>query len=41
MTLLRQIMGKPDFQLAFQSVGGILNAPWQSAVFYTNGTGAK
>jgi transposase len=41
MALLRQIMGKPDLQLTFQSVGGIPNAPWQSAALYTDETGAK
>ena len=41
MALLRQIMGKPDLQLNFQSVGGVPNAPWQSAALYTDETGAK
>jgi len=41
MALLRQIMGKPDLQLTFQSVGGIPNAPWQSVALYTDETGAK
>jgi len=41
MALLRQIMGKPDLQLTFQSVGGVPNAPWQSAALYTDETGAK
>ncbi|HET9909073.1 MAG TPA: hypothetical protein VFQ23_20665 [Anaerolineales bacterium] len=32
MALLCQIMGKPDLQLTFQSVGGIPNVPWQSGL---------
>jgi len=41
LALLRQIMDKPDLQLTFQSVGGVPNAPWQSAALYTDETGAK
>jgi hypothetical protein len=32
MAFLCQIMGKPDFQLPFQSVGGIPKVPRQSAL---------
>jgi hypothetical protein len=41
MALIRQIMGKPDLKLTFQSITNIDNAPWQSAAFYTDVAGAK
>ncbi len=41
MALIRQIMGKPDMKLTFQSITGLANAPWQSAALYTDETGAK
>lgn len=41
MALIRQIMGKSDLQPTFHSVGGVPNAPWQSAALYTDETGAK
>ncbi len=41
MALIRQITGKPDLQLTFQSISGVPNAPWQSAALYTDETGTK
>jgi DNA-binding CsgD family transcriptional regulator len=41
MTLIRQITGKPDLKLIFQSVSSIANAPWQDASVYTDETGTK
>jgi hypothetical protein len=41
MTLIKQVMGKPDLKLVFQSITELANAPWQSAALYTDETGAK
>ena len=41
MALIRQIMGKPDLKMTFESVGSISNAPWQNAAVYTDETGTK
>jgi hypothetical protein len=41
MTLIRQITGKPDLKLTFQSVSNIANAPWQDAALYADETGTK
>ena len=41
MALIRQIMGKPDLHLTFQSVGGVSNAPWRNAAAYADETGEK
>ena len=41
ITLIRQITGKPDLKLSFQSVTNIPNAPWQDAVLYTDEMGIK
>jgi len=41
ITLIRQIIGKPDLKLSFQSVSNIANAPWQDASVYTDETGTK
>ncbi|MBI2758634.1 MAG: response regulator transcription factor [Chloroflexi bacterium] len=39
--LIRQIMGKPDLKLTFQSIADIANAPGRGAALYTDETGAK
>ena len=41
ITLIRQIMGKPNMELAFQSVSGPANSPWRNAAIYTDETGTK
>jgi DNA-binding CsgD family transcriptional regulator len=41
MALIKQVMGKPDLKLVFQSITELANAPWQSAALYTDETGAK
>lgn len=41
MALIRQIMGKPDLNLTFQSIDNIANTPGRSAALYTDETGAK
>lgn len=41
MALIRQIMGKPDLYLAFQSVDTVANAPGRNAATYTDETGTK
>ncbi len=41
MALIRQIMGKPDLKLTFQSITNIDNAPWQNAALYADEFGAK
>ncbi len=40
-SLIKQVMGKPDLKLVFQSITELANAPWQSAAVYTDETGAK
>jgi len=39
MALIRQIMGKPDLKLAFESITGIANAADRSAALYSDETG--
>jgi DNA-binding CsgD family transcriptional regulator len=41
ITLIRQVMGKPDLQLSFQAIQGIANAPGRSAALYADGTGTN
>lgn len=41
MALIRQIMGKPDLHLTFQSVNGVPNAPRRNSASYIDETGAK
>jgi DNA-binding CsgD family transcriptional regulator len=41
MTVIRQVMGKPDLKLIFQSVSGVPNAPGRNAALYTDETGTK
>ncbi|GAB1469381.1 hypothetical protein MASR2M66_02570 [Chloroflexota bacterium] len=41
LALIRQIIGKPDLKLTFQSITNIDNAPWQSAALYADEFGAK
>lgn len=41
MTMIRQIMGKPDLQLNFDSISGAANAPGRNAALYADETGAK
>ncbi|MEO5887268.1 MAG: helix-turn-helix transcriptional regulator [Anaerolineales bacterium] len=41
MTMIRQIMGKPNLQLNFDSISGAANAPGRNAALYADETGAK
>lgn len=41
LALIRQIMGRPDLQLTFQSIQLGANAPGRNAALYTDETGAK
>lgn len=41
MALIRQIMGKPDLKLTFQSITDIANAAGRGAALYTDEFGAK
>lgn len=41
MALIRQIVGKPDLHLMFQSVNGVPNAPRRNAATYIDETGTK
>ena len=41
MSLIRQITGKPDLLLTFQSVSNLANAPWQDTALYNDETGTK
>lgn len=39
MALIRQVVGKPDLQLSFQTIQGTANALWRSAALYVDETG--
>jgi hypothetical protein len=39
--MIRQVIGKPDLKLTFQSVSNIANAPGLDAALYTDETGTK
>jgi DNA-binding CsgD family transcriptional regulator len=39
--LIRQIMGRPELTLTFETIRGIANAPWQNAAVYIDETGTK
>ncbi len=41
IALIRQITGKPDLNLTFQSISNIANAPGRNTALYTDETGAK
>lgn len=41
MALIRQIMGRPDLTLTFESITEIANAPWQNTALYADETGAN
>ena len=41
LEMIRQVIGKPDLKLTFQSVTDIANAPWQDAALYIDETGTK
>jgi len=41
MALIRQIMGKPDLKLTFQSISDIANVAGRGAALYTDEVGAK
>jgi len=41
MALIRQIMGKPDLKLTFQSISDIVNGAGRGAALYTDEMGAK
>lgn len=41
MAMIRQVTGKSDLRLSFQSITPLANAPGQSAALYTDETGTK
>jgi DNA-binding CsgD family transcriptional regulator len=41
MALIRQVLGKPDLKLTFETIRDLDNAPWQNAAQYVDETGVR
>ncbi|NWG05232.1 MAG: helix-turn-helix transcriptional regulator [Chloroflexi bacterium] len=41
MATIREVVGKPDLRLIFQTIQGVTNAPWRNAALYVDDTGTR